>query len=235
MTRVRRAWLAGAAGLAGLAACGEPDPCADSAASCLAVTVTAQDLEAIDQLELDILHGELHDSTTTQADGAARLPVTTAIRLDVPATGPELATVVVAAKLGGAVLGTGWASKQLAPGEHAAVEIALAPPEACVAGGFYCGGDKLAGDPGVLYVCNAGGVPFARGRCALECVVNTGGDDDACRGVGGPCTEGGFYCDGNELDGDPRSLYECAGGVGRNRRECAGGCEIRPGLDDACR
>jgi hypothetical protein len=229
--------LAGLASLAGLAACGgEPDPCAGSAGTCLAVTVAAQGFERIDQLELDILYAGFHDTTTTQdAGGAAALPVVTAIRLDVPTTRPELAAVVVAAKLGGVVLGTGSASPLLPPGGHAAVEIELAPPQDCVAGSFYCGGDKLAGDPGVLYQCNAGGVPLARGRCELECVVNTG-NDDACRGVGGPCTEGGYYCGGNELDGDPQSLYQCVGGVGRSRRECANGCEIRPaGQDDACR
>jgi hypothetical protein len=238
MTRGPCTAITALAALAALAACdGAPDPCAGAAGTCLAVTVSARGVDGIDridQLEVDLLYGTLHDTTTTQAGGAARLPVTTAIRIDVPATRAELAAVVVAAKLGGNVLGTGTASPELAPGAHAAVEIELAPPEECVAGSFYCGGDKLAGDPGVLYLCNAGGVPLARGRCALECVVNTG-NDDACRGVGGPCTEGGYYCGGNELDGDPQSLYQCIGGVGRNRSACANGCVIRPGLDDACR
>ncbi len=230
---------AGLAALAGLAACGggDPDPCAGSTGTCLAVTVDGEGIDRIDQLEVDLLYGTFHDTITTQAAGAARLPVVTAIRLGVPATGPEIAAVVVAAKLGGVVLGTGWASKAIPPGEVAQVEIALASPgtDECVAGSFYCGGDKLAGDPGVLYKCNAGGVPLARGRCALECVINVG-NDDACRGVDKPCTEGGYYCGGNKLDGDPQSLYQCAGGVGRNRRECTNGCEIRPpGQDDACR
>lgn len=238
MTRAPAA-LGLAAALAAAAAavaCGEaPDPCEGSTGTCLAVTVTQQGGGRIDQLELDILYGDLHDAVTTAAEGAVELPVTTAIRLGVPSPGPEIAAIVVAAKLGGAVIGTGAASPELPPGGRASVEIALAPPEDCVAGSFYCGGDRLAGDPGVLYVCNAGGVPFARGRCASECVVNVS-NDDACRGVGGPCVEGGFYCGGNKLDGDPRSLYRCVGGVGRDRRDCANGCAIRPpGQDDACR
>lgn len=225
------------AGLAALAlACSDPDPCADATGTCLALTITAgtAELDRIDQLELDLLYGTFHDSVTTIADGAAALPVTTALRIAVPAPGPELAAVSVAAKLGGRVVGTGAASPELLPGGRAAVEIALAAPIACVADSFYCGGDKVAGDPGVLYVCNGGGAPFARGRCAAECVVNPDADD-ACRGTGGPCTEGGFYCGGNELDGDPQSLYECVGGAARNRRACANGCELRPGRDDACR
>jgi hypothetical protein len=223
------------AALAALAACGgAPDPCDGAAGTCVALTISARDVDRIDGLEVDLLYGDFHDTATTAAASAAELPVTTAIRLDVPAAGPEPLAIVVAAKLAGRVLGTGTARAELAPGAHAAAEIELAPPGDCVAGSFYCGGDKLAGDPGVLYLCNPAGVPLARGRCALECVVNTG-NDDACRGVGGPCTEGGYYCGGNELDGDPQSLYQCIGGVGKNRRACANGCVIRPGQDDACR
>lgn len=244
MTRARPAStrLAAAAALA-LAACGgAPDPCEGAAGTCLAVTVSAGSLDGdrLDQLELDVLYGDFHDTATTQASGAARLPVTTALRLDLPAPGTApaapIAAIVVAAKLAGQVLGTGAASPELPPGGHAAIEIEieLAPPGPCQAGSFYCGGDKLAGDPGVLYLCNGGGVPLARGRCALECIVNVQ-NDDACRAVGGPCVEGGFYCGGDKLDGDPRSLYQCVGGVGRNRRDCANGCAVRPGQDDACR
>lgn len=232
-----RAALATLAALAVLAACGgDPDPCDGSTGTCLALTVSAgaAEIDRIDQLEIDLLYGTFHDSVTTVADGAAPLPVITAIRIAIPATGPAPAALSVAAKLGGRVIGTGAASPELPPGGRADVEITLAPPGDCVPDSFYCGGDKLAGDPGVLYVCNGGGVPFARGRCALECVVNPD-NDDACRGVGGPCTEGGFYCGGNELDGDPQSLYQCIGGVARNRRACAAGCELRPGRDDACR
>ena len=238
MTRPRLA--AAAAALAALAACGDPsDPCEGAAGTCLAVTVSAGSLDGdrLDQLELDVLYVDFHDTPTTQSGGAARLPVTTALRLDIPAPGSAaapIAAIVVAAKLAGQVLGTGAASPELVPGGRAAVEIELAPPGPCQPGSFYCGGDKLAGDPGVLYLCNGGGVPHARGRCAAECVVNVQ-NDDACRAVGGPCVEGGYYCGGDKLDGDPRSLYQCVGGVGKNRRECANGCAVRTGQDDACR
>ncbi len=219
-----------------LAACdpANPDPCADATAPCIALTVTASSIDRIDQLEIDLLYGALHDSFTTQLAGPASLPVATAIRLAIPITAPEVAALSVAGKLGGNVLGTGAASPSVPPEGFTEVEIALTPPQTCVADSFYCGGDKLAGDPGVLYVCNGGGVPFARARCAGECLVNPD-SDDACSAVGGPCTEGGDYCGGNEVAGDPQSLYQCVNGVGRNRRECPNGCLIRPGLDDMCR
>lgn len=210
------------------------DPCADATETCLAVTVTSAAIDQIDQLELDLLYGDLHDSLTTQLDGATRLPVALAIRLAVTRPGPEPLALVIAGKLAGGVLGTGAASPELPPGGHAAVSIELAPPQDCTPDSFYCGGDKIAGDPGVLYVCNGGGVPFARGRCQRECVVNPD-NDDACRAVGGPCTENAFYCGGNELDGDPQSLYQCIAGVARNRRDCPNGCLLRPGQNDACR
>ncbi|MCA9676609.1 MAG: hypothetical protein KC464_16370, partial [Myxococcales bacterium] len=162
------------------------------------------------------------------------LPVATSIAVDV-AAGDELTVgVVVAAKLAGTIRGTGAASATVAAGDHAALELRVAPPVACVAGGLYCGGDKLAGDPDTLYQCNAGGVPLARGACAAGCVV-TPTEDDACRAAGGPCVEGGFYCGGDKLAGDPQALYRCVGGVGTAPQVCADGCVVRPGQDDACR
>lgn len=223
--------------LAVLAACGDgADPCAGVAGTCLAVEIRSDTVARIDQLELDILFGDRHGTATTQAAGGAvvGLPLATAIALE-DGDGDLRVGVVAAGKLGGVVLGTGAASATLAPGEHAAVAIFLVEPVACVGGGFYCGGDKVAGDPDTLYQCNEGGAPLARGVCAFGCVVNPG-EDDACRGGGGPCVEGGFYCGGDKLDGDPRTLYRCAGGVGVDGVECADGCVVAPeGQDDHCR
>ena len=219
-----------------LAACGDPpDPCAGATETCVAVTVTSSSVERIDLLELDLLYGALHDTLTVQLDGATHLPVAVAIRLTEPLSGPEPLALVVAGKLAGGVLGMGAASPEVPPGGRAEVSIELGPPQPCTPNSFYCGGDKVPGDPGVLYLCNGGGVPFARGRCPGECVVNPS-SNDACRGVGGPCVETGYYCGGNKLDGDPRSRYQCIGGVARNRLDCPNGCEIRPaGQDDDCR
>lgn len=50
---------------------------------------------------------------------------------------------------------------------------------ACVDGSDYCGGDKLDGDPQVLYRCT-GGIGTNPRTCTNGCIVNPG-DDDACR------------------------------------------------------
>lgn len=223
------------AALAVLAACGEPDPCAGLADTCLAVRVDSSIAGEIDQLELDILYGDRHATITTQAEGGrvVTLPVTTAIELEL--SGPTFVGVVAAGKLSGLVLGTGAGSAELAPGDRRSIEIRLAETQDCVAGSFYCGGDKMAGDPDTLYQCNAGGVPLARGRCAYGCVIRPG-DDDVCRGGGGTCVEGGYYCGGDKLDGDPQTLYRCQDGAGTAGVECADGCVVSPpGMDDACR
>jgi hypothetical protein len=219
-----------------LAACGvdDPDPCAGLAGACASLRVDSATIDRIDQLELDVVYGERHGTTATQpaGGGAVGLPIVTAIEL--AGDPPDRVSVVAAGKLAGVVLGTGAASGQLA-GDRLALVIELAPPGDCVPRGHYCGGDKLSGDPDTLYTCNGGGVPIARGVCEGGCLVRPG-LDDACRGVGGPCVEGGFYCGGDKLDGDPRSLYRCSNGVGVNRVECANGCIVSPpGTDDRCR
>jgi hypothetical protein len=49
----------------------------------------------------------------------------------------------------------------------------------CLAGGFYCGGDHIEGDPTTLYKCNADGSGTLVKHCTKGCVVMTG-KDDAC-------------------------------------------------------
>ena len=215
-----------------LAACGTADPC-DGKATCVTLHVSSPAVRQIDQLELDLLYGTVHSTVTTQ-DGAhaTTLPAETAIVLDVPAE--VMLGVVAAGKLGGTVLGTGAGQVAIAPGDHAAIDLVLAPPTACVAAALYCGGDKVAGDPMTLYECDAGGVPQARGACTYGCLVRPG-SDDACRGGGGTCVDGGHYCGGDKLDGDPQTLYVCSGGVGTSPMRCANGCAIVAGSDDTCR
>lgn len=229
-----RALLAAAIACAGCG--GVPDPCAELAGTCVAVRATSDTVDAIDHLELDIVYGDRHATTTAQLEGGAvvSLPVSVAIGLDVPGDGELRVGVVAAGKRSGVVLGTGAGSATVAHGERAAIELRLAPPQDCVAGSMYCGGDKLAGDPDTLYQCNGGGVPLARGVCAFGCIIRPG-DDDTCRGGGGTCVDGGFYCGGDKLDGDPQILYRCAGGAGVDGVECADGCVVNAGGDDACR
>lgn len=240
MTRARRraaSLIATLLATLGLAACGgDDDPCADIAGTCLALRVESDIADEIDQLELDVLYGDRHATTSTGADGGGlvSLPVVTAIQIDLAEPGPLSVGVVAAGKLSGRVLGAGAGSADLEAGERGSIEIQLAAIEDCTAGGLYCGGDKLAGDPDTLYQCNGGGVPLARGACAAGCIVQPA-DDDTCRGGGGTCMEGGSYCGGDKLDGDPQTLYRCEGGAGVDGEVCPDGCAVRPGRDDACR
>jgi hypothetical protein len=200
------------------------------------VRVESSVVDEIDQLELDLLYGDRHDTITTRADGGrvVSLPLVTAIELDLGAGETVDLELVAAGKLSGVVLGTGAGSAEASAARRASIAVTLAERGDCVAGGFYCGGDKLAGVPDTLYECNAGGVPLARGRCELGCIVQPAADD-ACRG-GGSCVEGGFYCGGDKVDGDPQSLYRCQNGAGVDRTECADGCVVAAaGSDDYCR
>jgi hypothetical protein len=232
----RRALLAAAA--ASVTACSDPGPCDDTAGRCIAIHVSSPTVTTIDQLDLDVLYGFRHDVGHTQLAGgrAVSLPVDTALALASDADAASLEVGIVAGgKLAGNLLGTGAASATLAPDEHATLAIVLAPPATCVDAAFYCGGDQLAGDPDTLYQCDVGAVPQARGRCTHGCTINPA-DDDACAPGPETCVDGGFYCGGNELAGDPRTLYTCMSGAGTAPRVCANGCVVMPaGSDDECR
>ncbi len=56
----------------------------------------------------------------------------------------------------------------------------------CVAGGVYCGGDKVIGDAKTLYECNGPGAPTVVEKCAAGCSVNAG-RDDSCTSAPGSC------------------------------------------------
>lgn len=220
-----------------VAACADADPCGEIASACLVVEITSSTVDRIDQLELDIVYGDRHSTTTTQAAGGrvVSLPLSTAIVIEPLTADPLQVGVVAAGKLGGVVRGTGAASASLALDAHDRIVIELAPLAECVAGGLYCGGDKLAGDPHTLYQCNGGGVPLARGVCGSGCVVRPTAND-TCRGSAGTCVDGGLYCGGDKLDGDPQTLYRCSAGAGVSGVVCADGCIVSAaGTDDRCR
>lgn len=243
MIGARPAALAAALGLAAGVACSSDDPCA-GVSTCVRLDVAAAavaPIPRIDQLELDVVYGDHHATTTTQAAGgrSTSLPLATAIVLDLATGDPPSdalvsVSVVAAGKLGASVLGTGAGSTMIGPGRHAAIAIELSPTADCNAGAFYCGGDQLAGDPATLYQCNAGGVPIARGACSAGCLVRPA-HDDVCHGGGGTCVDGSRYCGGDKLDGDPQTLYVCMAGAGVSPQRCATSCAIRPGNDDICR
>lgn len=215
------------------AACGdEPDPCAGVERACLAIRVTSSTVRTLDELQLDVLYGDRHGGATVARGAPFSLPATTAIELDVDVDVSIPVEVVAAGRRGGDALGTGLATATLTPGEHATVELRLAPPAPCDDGRLYCGGEGVAGAPSTLYRCNAGAVPTARGRCAFGCLVRTG--DDLCDGGPDRCVAGG-YCGGDKVDGDPQTLYQCENGVGVDPVECDGRCVVAaPGFEDFC-
>lgn len=112
-----------------------------------------------------------------------------------------------------------------------------APPASgghCVAGGYYCGGDKVSGSASTLYRCNGSAAPTVIERCANGCAVNSG-TDDVCRSPSA-CVVGGTYCGGDKVNGDPNALYRCTASYSRTLvRHCGNGCSVNSGRDDSCR
>jgi hypothetical protein len=212
-----------------LASCTTTDPCDGIDGMCVTLHVSSPTVGAIDQLELDLSWGDHHGTTTLEPGGTATLPLVTAVAI--AGTAPRLA-VVGAGKLSGQVLGTGANATPLA--DRATLELVLADPGTCVGGAHYCGGDKLAGMADTVYECNGGGVPIARGACAAGCTTRPT-LDDACAAARGTCVDGGLYCGGDKLAGDPQTLYRCSGGAGTVAMECATACAINAGSDDSCR
>lgn len=54
------------------------------------------------------------------------------------------------------------------------------PPTPCEVGGFYCGGDKVNGDPGALYKCDGNRMGQLEKKCPNGCKVAAAGADDYC-------------------------------------------------------
>lgn len=213
---------------------GEADPCADIPGTCVTLRVTSESVPEISELQLDILYGTRHLTTRTQPDdgGRAALPLATAIGIDDPIAARF--GVVAGGSLDGMLLGTGAASTVLDADVRVELDIELTPLLGCTVGTLYCGGNLVSGDAGTLYRCEADGPPSARGYCNGGCITSLSGQD-ACRGVGGPCVDTGFYCGGDKLDGDPQTLYTCNDGVGTMPRVCPNRCVVAEvGRDDYC-
>jgi murein DD-endopeptidase MepM/ murein hydrolase activator NlpD len=53
---------------------------------------------------------------------------------------------------------------------------------------------------------------------------------------GGSCVRGGFYCGGDKMTGNARTLYRCNGpGTPTLIKVCKAGCSVNPGRDDSCK
>jgi len=230
-----RALLAVAGAAAVLAAChlGPEDRCG-AATTCVNVEVNGYPFKEIDQLTFDVVYGTRHANTTIDAGGAISLP--TSVPLTFALTDPALIDVelIAAGKLGGRVLGADARSIQLQLGDQISATLLLFSIRACTEGAVYCGGTgDIIAESQTLYRCT-GGLPVYYARCAEACSPHFT-DHGECVGLG-LCSDGGHYCGGNKLDGDPSTLYVCKDFDATAPVLCPSGCVIRGGDgSDACR
>lgn len=169
--------------LAALAGCAEPPPCDAVIGACIDLTVesTRADTAPLVYLQLGISYDERqHVANASLANGdSAAYPVRIAIGIPNDVALPV--DLVVSATRESTIEGTAAATVPTTPDAVIPLTLRLTALEVCVDGGHYCGGDRLRGDPSLLYTCNASGVPLLRERCTAGCVVAPAGDDDYCR------------------------------------------------------
>jgi hypothetical protein len=235
MTRARIAWTAMTVGSV-LTACvgnaGNTDPCG-GAPTCVVIDVESPVIHTIDQLTLDLVYNGIHGTAVTGVAGDARsLPLTTAVILDVPGSPLIDLELLAAGKLGGSVLGADARSITIQPGNHESTFLELFPVGPCAEGELYCGGvGSIFADGASLYRCTAGFLQFYT-RCSHGCVFH---DQPGAVCVGdGLCRDGGTYCGGDQLDGDPGTLYVCHQFEATAPTRCSAGCVVRGDGNDAC-
>jgi len=217
-------------------ACGDSDdPCDGIDSACVVVGVSSSIATTIDGLQLDISYGTFHDTLaiTTRNSEPTPLPAITSIEL-APESSVTL-SVLAAGVLDGQIVGVGHdTTLVLGSGARGELAIELAAAPSCVPGSNYCGRNLIPGEPDVLYRCERDAVPVARGRCLFGCNIVSSGEDH-CDSGPNTCVDGGNYCGGDKIDGDPQVLYVCANGTGTQPTPCGERCVINPpGLDDAC-
>ncbi len=233
MICAQRVLVAGAAVVGLLGACGDADPCA-GAATCVELDLESADLKTIDQLELDVVYAGLHATTTTGTTGnSVDLPLAIPLTLDVPGSPLIQVNLIAAGKLGGSVLGLGAGSTSVQQGFHTSMFILLEPASPCTEGALSCGDTiGILGAGSTLYQCTDG-VPIFYAPCSFSC-SSISHPQAVCLGLG-PCQDGGTYCGGHALDGDPRSLYVCQNREGTMPRQCPNGCLVLGDGHDACK
>lgn len=191
-------------------------------------------IQTIDQLELDVVYAGHHATITTGTVGKTiDLPSSLPLTLELP--GPPLIQVdlIAAGKLGGSVLGLAADSITVQQGHQASARFFL-EPDPCVEGALYCGGTGIGvlADGKTLYRCT-GGVPIFYVQCSSGCFPHFE-PNAVCTGDG-LCRDGGTYCGGHLLDGEPNTLYVCHSFRGTSPMPCPAGCIVRGDGDDACR
>jgi hypothetical protein len=224
--------IAAAALLASTAcASSEPDLCT-STATCLRLNVDGLLIGQIDQLELDVVIGGTTHSTVITGTRGQRisLPTSTSITLAIPV--PLLSVDLIAAgRRDGQVVGLDGASVMVLGGNQQSVELELREEVPCTEGHLDCGhAFGVPGQASWLYRCTDQ-VPLFYARCLRGCTGGFGSDAD-CFDTG--CTDGGHYCGGNKLEGDPNTLYLCDTFRATMPTTCPHGCAISGDGHDAC-
>ena len=232
MILARCALWAVAAGAGLLAACSSGDVCA-GAATCIQLEVDSLGVHAIDQLELDVVYAGVHATTTTGTSGEqVELPLALPIVINLPNVPVIDIDVIAAGRLRRSVIGVDAASTHVQQGYHEMLRVFLFPVSPCTEGALYCGGTSgVLADITSLYRCIEG-VPIFYARCGRGCTSYLT-DQGECVG-GGLCRDGGTYCGGHVLDGDPGVLYVCSDFDGTAPQPCPRGCLVRGDGDDAC-
>jgi len=234
---LRRMWLGAAIGVVSTACvspstASEPDPCG-GAPTCVTLDVDSATIHTIDQLALDLVYNGTHSTAVTGTFGVPQsLPVTTAVILDVSGNPLIHLDVIVSGELGGSVLASDASSTTVQPGNHGSMFLELSPMQSCAEGTVYCGGiGGLIADFESLYRCTGGLLAFYA-KCPHGC-TSSSGQDAVCFG-GGLCTDGGTYCGGDLVDGDPNTLYVCHEFRGSVVSRCPGACIVQGAGNDAC-
>lgn len=211
----------------------ESDPC-DGVATCVRLDVEGLLIERIDQLVIDLLYAGHHDTDTVGTQGReVELPVSIPLGFDLPGSPLIEVDVIVAGRIGGAVLGLDAGSTTVQQGAHGNIILFLSPNSTCDDGGVYCGGvGGVFAESRSLYRCT-GGVPIFYARCSTTCYPHSG-TGAVCVGSG-LCRDGGTYCGGHVVDGDPNTLYTCSQFEPTQPRLCSAGCAAGDDGHDACR
>jgi hypothetical protein len=225
-----RALLAGVALLAGCTTGSEP--CA-GVATCVRLDVDGLAVHTIDQLELDLVYAGHHATTTVGTAGDPMdLPFSIPLTLDLP--DPPLIEIaaIAAGRLNGSVLALAAGTATVQQGHHTSLDLLLSAAHGCTEGELYCGGTiDVLGDGESLYRCTRQ-VPIFYTRCSAGCFSHYS-DHAVCVG-NGLCRDGGTYCGGHVLDGDPGTLYVCESFHGTAPRPCPRSCVVRGDGVDAC-
>jgi hypothetical protein len=217
-----------------LAACRDAGPSCVEATTCVRIDVDGLFVNEIDQLQLDVVYADRHATTTTGTVGTSiDLPLSIPLTLDLPGSPLIEIHIIAAGKLGGRVVGVDAGSTTVPRGNHEVISLLLVTSFPCTEGALYCGGTTgLQAESESLYRCS-GGVPIFYARCSRGCSPYFG-EDAHCFG-GGLCRDGGAYCGGNLLDGDPNTLYVCDLFDGTDPTPCPNGCLVRGDGADTCR